>query len=494
MRPFPWLLFICALGGAAHAAPPVAASAEKHVPIVRVNVTNQPYDFFHPWTKRAPTSRHGLGTVLPGHRVLVTAELVENANYLELEAAESGEKMAATVDVVDYEANLALLKPNEEKFLASIKPLATKNAVVGDRVGVWQLEATGALVTTTAVVTTVEVSHYPTGDSALLVYRLTSPLQYRESSFTLPVVKDDKLTGLLMRYDSRTQNVDVIPAPVIDHFLKDAASKGARGFPKAGVLFATTRDPQLRRYAGLNGKANGNGVYVTLVQPGGPADLAGVQVGDIILALGGKAIDQDGNFSDPLYGKISLVHLITTTHFDGDVVKCDLSRKGELRTVSLTLKHRALSDYVIEPYTIDSAPHFYVLGGLVLQELSRQYLQEWGPEWVKKAPERFVYYDRYQAELYPEQKRKLVILSQVLPSPITLGYEELNYLVVTKINGVEITRLADIPAALEKAEHGFHKIEFDENPHEIYLDAAQVDASNAALMKNYGLPDIKRLD
>ncbi|MDP9292122.1 MAG: PDZ domain-containing protein [Verrucomicrobiota bacterium] len=492
-RAFLLLVLVCALGDVAHAVAPVAASTEKHVPIVRVNVTNQPYDFFHPWTKRAPTSRHGLGAVLQSHRVLVTAELVENANYVELEAAESGEKMAATVDVVDYEANLALLKPNEEKFFAAIKPLETKNAVVGDRVGVWQLESTGALVTTTAVVTTVEVSRYPTGDSALLVYRLTSPLQYRESSFTLPVVKDDKLTGLLMRYDTRTQNVDVIPAPVIDHFLKDATSKGARGFPRAGVLFATTRDPQLRRYAGLNGNANG-GVYVTHVQPGGPADKAGVQVGDIMLTIGGKAIDQDGNFSDPLYGKISLVHLITTTHFDGDVVKCDISRKGEVRSVSLTLKHRPVSDYVIEPYTIDSAPHFYVLGGLVFQELSRQYLKEWGSEWLKKAPERFVYYDRYQAELFLDRTRKLVILSQVLPSPITLGYEELNYLVVTKINGIEIKSLADIPGALEKAENGFHKIEFDENPHEIYLDASQVEASNAALMKNYGLPDIKRLD
>ena len=34
---------------------------------------------------------------------------------------------------------------------------------------------------------------------------------------------------------------------------------------------------------------------------------------------------------------------------------------------------------------------FYILGGLVLEELSRQYLKEWGQEWMKKAPEDLVY-------------------------------------------------------------------------------------------------------
>ncbi len=49
---------------------------------------------------------------LPHQRVLVTADLVANQNYVELERAESGDKSAANVVVVDYEANLALLEPS----------------------------------------------------------------------------------------------------------------------------------------------------------------------------------------------------------------------------------------------------------------------------------------------------------------------------------------------------------------------------------------------
>src|SRR5271155_5579475 len=118
------LLLALALGlGSLHASPvEVAVAKDKKASVVRVNVTNQGYDFFHPWSKKAPYSRRALGAVLPGGRVLVTGELVANSDYVELEKAESGEKIAAEVEVVDYEANLALLKPADGKFLDGIKP------------------------------------------------------------------------------------------------------------------------------------------------------------------------------------------------------------------------------------------------------------------------------------------------------------------------------------------------------------------------------------
>src|SRR5437588_4959701 len=96
---------------------------QKLLSLVRVNVTGQPYDNFRPWQKKAPVSKRALGAVLSKGRVLVTADLVTNQNYVELERAESGEKTAANVQVIDYEANLALLEPTEKNFLDGITPL-----------------------------------------------------------------------------------------------------------------------------------------------------------------------------------------------------------------------------------------------------------------------------------------------------------------------------------------------------------------------------------
>src|SRR3954470_16675741 len=117
---------VVALSGAVakkEPAIPTTATAPKQVALVRVNVTGQGFDYFRPWQKKAPFSKRALGAVLPRDRVLVTADLVQNQNYVELERAESGDKTAANVVVVDYEANLALLEPIDKKFLNGLQPL-----------------------------------------------------------------------------------------------------------------------------------------------------------------------------------------------------------------------------------------------------------------------------------------------------------------------------------------------------------------------------------
>jgi len=466
---------------------------EKILSIIRVNVTNQPWDFARPWGKRPPFSRRAIGTVISGNRVLVTAELVANATYVEFETPEGGRKVPATVDVVDYEANLALLKTDDPDFLKPIKPLEITPAKVGDTLAVWQLEATGNLLVTRATLTTAEVTGYPLNEIPLLIYRLTTPLQFRDSSFTLPVVKDDKLAGLVMRYDTTTNNADLIPAPVIQHFLTDAAKPPYRGFPRSGIATDQTRDPQFRRYIGLSGTGLG-GVYVTDVLKDGPAEKAGIQKGDVVLRIDDQALDQDGNYKDPDYGKIAGTHLVSTKHFDGEKVKFTVARKGQTLDLDVPIAHRTVESYTVEPYVIDRPPKFYVLGGLVLEELSRQYLKEYGADWAKKAPEEFIHYDREQDDLFREGPKKIVFLSRVLPSDLTVGYEDLSHLVVTKINGVCLQSLADIPAALAKATDGLHKIEFDSEPTVIYLDASQVTAEEREFMQKYHIPSLQRLD
>jgi S1-C subfamily serine protease len=474
-------------------APPVPMSTQKQLALVRVNVTGQAYDYFRPWQKKAPFSKRALGAVLSKGRVLVTADLVANQNYVELERAESGEKTAANVEVIDYEANLALLEPTEKAFLDGITPLdVTPDTVVGDRLAAWQLEPTGALLATEGLVTTVQMTQYPIDVGQFLTYRISIPMQYRENSYTVPLVKNNKLAGLLLRYDSRSQLLDAIPAPIITHFLKEAESRSYRGFPSAGFSFFPTRDPELRQFAGEKGK--GGGVYVTNVEPNMPAMKSGLQVGDIVTAVANNEIDQNGNYVDPLYGKIEFTNLLTAHAYSGDVVPFRIQRSGKPMELKVTLEHRNAKDYVSPPYNLEQPPGYYVLGGLIFQELSRQYLKEWGPNWQREAPQRLVYFDRFQSELFPEGNRRVVILSQVLPANTTIGYDELAYLTVTRVNGKEIKSLTDLADAVKRPIGGFIKIETEEDPKQIELDAAQVAAETPVLQENYGISSLQRLD
>jgi hypothetical protein len=473
-------------------AVPAGLGKQKQLALVRVNVTGQSYDYFRPWQKKAPFSKRALGAVLSKGRVLVTADLVTNQNYVELERAESGEKTAANVQVIDYEANLALLEPTEKTFLDGITPLEiTPDTVVGDRLAAWQLEPTGALLATEGLVTTIQMMPYPIDVGQFLTYRVSIPMQYRENSYTVPLVKNNKLAGLLLRYDSRSQLLDAIPAPIINHFLKEAESQKYRGFPFAGFSFFPTRDPELRQYAGEKGK-NG-GVYITNVESGTPAMRAGMQVGDVITGVGDHDIDQNGNYVDPLYGKIEFTNLLTAHAYAGDVVPFRIERNGKPMQLSVTLEHRDAKDYVSPPYYLDQPPRYFVVGGLIFQELSRQYLKEWGPNWQREAPQRFVYMDHFQSELFPDRNRRVVILSQVLPANSTIGYDDLAYLTVTKVNGKEVKSLDDLAAAVKEPVEGFIKIETEEDPKQIELDASQVAAEAQELQENYGISSLQRL-
>jgi S1-C subfamily serine protease len=472
---------------------PASMTTQKQLALVRVNVTGQSYDYFRPWQKKAPFSKRALGAVLSKGRVLVTADLVANQNYVELERAETGEKTAAKVQVIDYEANLALLEPTEKTFLDGITPLEiTADTVVGDRLAAWQLEPTGALLATEGLVTTVQMTEYPIDVGEFLTYRVSIPMQYRENSYTVPLVKNNKLAGLLLRYDSRSQLLDAIPAPIITHFLKEADSQNYRGFPSAGFSFFPTRDPELREFAGE--KRKGGGVYVTNVEPNTPAMKAGLQVGDIVTAVADREIDQNGNYVDPLHGKIEFTNLLTAHAYSGDVVPFRVERNGKPIQLNVTLEHRDAKDYVSPPYNLDQPPRYYVLGGLIFQELSRQYLKEWGPTWERSAPQRLVYFDRFQSELFPEGNRRVVILSQVLPADSTIGYDDLAYLTVTKVNGKEIKSLDDLAEAVKHPIDGFIKIETEEDPKQIALDAAQVATEASTLQENYGISSLQRLD
>jgi S1-C subfamily serine protease len=489
------VVLVTLTGAMAKKGPGVSASlsTQKQLALVRVNVTGQSYDYFRPWQKKAPFSKRALGAVLSKGRVLVTADLVANQNYVELERAETGEKTAARVQVIDYEANLALLEPTEKTFLDGITPLEiTADTVVGDRLAAWQLEPTGALLATEGLVTTVQMTEYPIDVGEFLTYRISIPMQYRENSYTVPLVKNNKLAGLLLRYDSRSQLLDAIPAPIITHFLKEADSQNYRGFPNAGFSFFPTRDPELREFAGEKGK--GGGVYVTNVEPKTPAMKAGLQVGDIVTAVADREIDQNGNYLDPLYGKIEFTNLLTAHANSGDVIPFRVERNGKPIQLNVTLEHRDAKDYVSPPYNFDQPPRYYVLGGLIFQELSRQYLKEWGPTWERSAPQRLVYFDRFQSELFPEGNRRVVILSQVLPADSTIGYDDLAYLTVTKVNGKEIKSLDDLAQAVKEPIDGFIKIETEEDPKQIALDAAQVAAEAPNLQENYGISSLQRLD
>ncbi len=471
----------------------VGAARTALTSIVRVNATRQAYNLTQPWDKLAPDERRGLGAVLEGGKVLVTGEIVANATYIELEMPDDGRKATAEVIAVDYEANLALLKPAEgaKDFLAGLLPLDIATDVKpGDNLDIWQFEANGTPVSTPVVVSKGDTGGSFLPDYQFLNYEAAGPLRYRAGSFTLPVVKDGKLAGLLISYSSKEQISRMLPGPVIQHFLRDQADGAYEGFPTLGISFAQTLDEQFRKYLGLGD--NEGGVYVTEVTKGSSADTSGLKVGDVILEIGGNAIDQRGNYVDPVFGKLSMSNLVRGEASVGDKIVFKVQREGKKSDIEVTLTRREPEDYLVDPYMFDRGPRYQILGGLVFQELTRPFLQLYGDKWESRAPIKYIQALSYPEEFEKAGRRKLVVLMRVVPTPATLGYERLNSLIVTKVNNREINDIKDLDEAIKHPIDGIHRVEFDEFPKLIFLDAATTSAIDAQIGQRFG--ETKRLE
>jgi len=455
--------------------------------VIRVTVTSQGYQFHRPWQQRRTTTQTGIGAIVPGGYVLVTAMLVANHRDIELETIDTQKKHRAQVVVADYEANLALLKPMDKSFLSDRQPLETARSISpGDTLTVCQVKPDGNIIPGTGKVTSVELLAYTKGN-AFLACRLNSSLQYGAGNLTLPVLRGNKLAGLVLRNDTKGQTIDVIATPVIDHFLEDAQKQTYRGFPKAGFHYGPMLDPQLRRYIGLPGDISG--IYVSKVIKGGPADLAELKSQDVITQMGGYDISNTGQYDHPQYGSTSLIHLIRTVYHAGDTVPLQVYRNGQTSTRNITLTHRKPNEYLVPPYVIDQPPPYLIAGGLIFQELSVSYLREYGKDWSAKAPIHLVYYQQNQDYLNGgDQREKIIIISSVIPTPFTIGYENLRDLVVHHVNGRVIGKLSDVARALQSEQDGFHKIEVEQPPGILYLDPQELPRIHQMIEERYRIP------
>ena len=245
----------------------------------------------------------------------------------------------------------------------------------GETIEAWQIEDNGDGVKTEVEVLRASVGRYFVDRSILLTYEVKGSLQARANSFTLPVFKDGGLVGLLLSYDSKEQTSAILPATVINKFLADLDDGNYAGFPNIGISYSQMLDGQLRKFTGV--KEDG-GVFIRSARKDGSAGKAGVEAGDVLMAINGHAIDSRGNYQHEKFGKINFSHIVRGEAKVGDTLKFDVVRDGEKKSIDVKLARKLPGDYLIDPYMYDRGPKYVIFGGLIFQELTLPYLKSWG--------------------------------------------------------------------------------------------------------------------
>jgi 2-alkenal reductase len=116
-----------------------------------------------------------------------------------------------------------------------------------------------------------------------------------------------------------------IPSNSVQGIVSQLITQGRVRYPYLGIQY----EEVVPEIASLNNLPVSYGAYITSVVPGGPADKAGIQANDIILAIGDKKIDAQTRFSEALFA-----------YQPGQTVPVLVQRGAGQRTVQVTLGER----------------------------------------------------------------------------------------------------------------------------------------------------------
>jgi len=463
------------------AQPQRTSTAAWETSVVTLEVARKQYDYYQPWSRRTTRLRK-TGIVVDDRHILTTADELFDRTLVRLQKMGRGRWWTGDVVWVDYHANLALVTTDAADFWRDLKP-----ATLG---GDWPTDGgmqilrwhDGNLENRRAEFTRFAVRDGQLCPLSQAVVEVDSDIP--GAGQAEPLTANSHVVGLLTSQENRV--CIAIPASFIRQILKGHQDGQYRGLGYFHFYWQQAENPVSLARLKLTGESRG--VMVIDVPERPDAEPAVLKPQDLILKIDGFDLDIQGDYQDPEFGHLLLENLATRNKWAGDNVKMQIWRDGHEMDVTYRLPRFQYTNSLVPSATYDQEPEYAIVGGLVFQPLTDSYLQSWGAEWKHRSPFRLFYYRNES----PSPKRpSLVVLSQVLPDAYNIGYQEQRYLVLEKVNGQTVRRLADLRAALKQPTNGFHLLEFakGESLQKIVLNAEDESQATQRILKRYGITE-----
>lgn len=451
--------------------------------VVKIYTVKNQYNYHEPWQKNGIRQYQGSGSIISGQRILTNAHVVSNQTFIQVRRSGVAKKYTARVESVENTSDLAILRVDDAEFFRDTTPLDIGVLpFVRDKVAVYGYPDGGdTLSITEGVVSRIEHQEYIHSNANLLACQIDAPINSGNSGG--PVIVNNKLVGVAFQglYGPTTENIGyMVPAPVIQHFLRDIADKKLGGIPELGVSMQKMENQDLRKKFGLKGRDTG--VLVNKIYPDSPAEGL-LFPDDIILAIDGRQVENDGTILFRQNERTFLGYVWQQKQL-GDTIEITVLRNGTKKMVTITLSRAIGFERLIPHKQFNKIPSYYIAGGLVFAPLTRNYLEEYGTEqnWALQAPKDLVSY--YLNGEPTKEQREIILLINVLADDINIGYHAFTNGIVTRVNGRNITTMRDLVDAFESNKEQFQTIE-DIHGYRIVLDRAKSISNGPAILKRY---------
>jgi S1-C subfamily serine protease len=269
----------------------------------------------------------------------------------------------------------------------------------------------------------------------------------------------------------------LVPTPVIQHFLDDIKDGRYDGFPDDGLYIQSMENESLKQHYKMK---NRSGVLITNIVPGSSCD-GYLKKNDVLLAIDGISVADDATILMEGNGRVAANYLIRTHHIN-ETFEATVLRDAKELKINVPLK--GLVSLV--PYEHDQRPRYYIFGGVVLMPLSKNYLFEWGRNWLQKAPIHFV--NAIKNDNMPSTERQeIVFIQSVLADKENTGYD-FAHADVIKVNGVKVNSFATLVNTIETTKDKEIRLTL-KGGSLIIINKEKALQANERLLKRYSIKD-----
>ena len=480
----PALILCAVLSGCYKRARPLSAASELRS-VVLVEVARQTPSATDPWTRPRVTSEQHLGTVIRGADqklyILVTGWAVKDMVAASMKKYETRIPVPLYLCHRDENSNLALLSPDNEDELLEMPPLElSQDLPQGTKVSLFTDYNASRLQQHQGHISAIDI--YEGIMSSYQVPHYLLKVDKKATGWSEPVIHEGKLAGISSARSS--DYVFTLPSMLISRFVSSSTGPEKSGFPEPGIVTRSLIAPDLRTFL-MAGNLKG-GCRVVHVEEDSPF-FGKILPGDILTEASGYQIDRHQNYRHPVWGDLPWVTIYNQMS-SGDLLSVKIFRKGKYYQYSEPIKEFQQNNSLIRRGGEEAEP-WLILGGLIIRELSLNYLRSWGANWEEEAKSNFLYLwnEKNRSRSTPE---RVLFVSKVLSDPITLGYEELSNQIILSVNNHQQPKnIEDFKKALQdpviRNGHKFITLELAGGSGKVILFRDRIREANARIAARY---------
>ena len=442
--------------------------------VVHVYVVKHTYNALTPWNSDTQKGS-GSGLIIKGGFILPNAHVAAATTFLEVQRHGETKRYEADVVYISHEADLALLRTKEVNIFTEVKPLELGDLPqTQQEVEVYGFPIGGTTLSITrGVVSRIEKQNYAHTDENLIAVQIDAAINFGNSGG--PVISGGKVVGVALQSGFLTENIGyMIPTPTIQHFLKDVEDGKSEGFGFPGFLVQSMENPAMRRKYSV--EDDQTGVLAHKIYQNSPADGI-MKVGDIITKIDGHTIQNNGTVEFRPGEYLNYTHWIDL-HQLGDEIKFSIIRDDQPMEVVLKMNRPGKEFLLVQPNQFDKQPTYYIYSGFVFMPLNHDILGSMDPVPHSLAA--------LTQEAPSEDRKAVILMTQVLPADINKDYHHDNNLIIKKVNGEPVSDFQTFYQKMQAASSQFVVLETDDG-YQVVIDRTEAATKQPSILARYGI-------